>query len=342
MDNDTLRLGSTRLPYFRTSDFADVMLEIESMTKALIGTDAASRLAILAASGTGAMEAAVISTFTRLDKVLVVEGGDFGRRFGQICRVHGIPYEPLHLAFGEELTLDHIQKYDAKGFTGMLVNIHETSTGQLYNIDLIRSFCQANQILLVIDAIGSFLADYYHMDNFKADVTILSSQKGLGLPPGLSLVVANHSTCEKRIFPNSPTSFYFALSRYFTDMLRGQTPFTPAQSIVYQLHDKLRRITQAGVESYIHHSAMLASDLRSRLTCLPLVVPEYNLSNALTPVICEKAYDIFLRLKEEHDMYVNPAGGDFKEVLLRIGHLGNLTVDDNRSLVEALQIVMTS
>lgn len=124
-------------------------------------------------------------------------------------------------------------------------------------------------------------------------------------------------------------------------MKRGQTPFTPAQSIVYQLHDKLKRIAQVGVESYIWHSALLATDFRSRLAHLPVAVPSYTLSNALTPIMCPSAYSIFLRLTQEHDMYVNPSGGELRDVLLRVGHLGNLTVDDNEHLVDALEMALT-
>lgn len=336
MDPLTLRLGSEPLPYFRTHEFSEVMLEVDTTIKRLVGTEVSSRAAVLAASGTGAMEAAVISTFTPSDKVLVVEGGAFGRRFGDICHAHGIPHEALQLQFGEALTADHLQRYTHTGLTGMLVNSHETSVGQLYNLRMLRDFCKANEVCLVVDAIGSFLADDYRMDELGVDVTIISSQKGLGLPPGLAVVIANRQTYEQRISRGRPRSVYLDLRAYFTDMERGQTPFTPAEGIVLQLHEKLRRLESETVESRINRSANLASDFRGRVRSLAVTVPSYPLSNALTPLLCDSAYDVFTRLKDEYGLWVTPSGGELKDVLIRVGHLGELTIEDNERLANAL------
>ena len=123
------------------------------------------------------------------DRVLVIDGGSFGHRFVELCRLHQIPCEVLELKFGDALTAERLQAYDGKGFTALLVNIHETSTGQLYDGKMLSEFCRKNNMYFIVDAISSFLADPISVREWGIDVLILSSQKGLALPPGLSAIV---------------------------------------------------------------------------------------------------------------------------------------------------------
>ena len=339
MADDILKIGSRKLPYFRTQEFSQLLLDTEYMLKKLLGAGENSNVAILTASGTGAMEAAVINVFNKKDKVLVIDGGSFGRRFAQICNIHNIPCEVLKLDFGERLTYEHLEKYDKKGFTGMLVNLHETSTGQLYDIKMLSRFCKDNNMFLIVDAISTFLADSFDMEDYGIDLTIISSQKGLALYPGLSIICANSRIIEEKISCNSPPTLYFRLADYFENMERGQTPYTPAQGIIYQLNAKLKQIYETGVDVYIKRCKNLANDFRFRIKEIPVLIPSYPLSNALTPIILKNrnAYELFLQLKEKYNIIVTPSGGELRNILLRIGHIGELTVDDNKMLIEILK-----
>ena len=89
---EVLEVGAQPTPYFRNQSFSKIMLENEAMMKELTFSDEESRVVFLTASGTGAMEAAVMNSFTSDDKVLIVNGGSFGKRFVQICQIHQIPY----------------------------------------------------------------------------------------------------------------------------------------------------------------------------------------------------------------------------------------------------------
>ena len=95
----------------------------------------------------------------------------------------------------------------------MLVNCHETSTGVLYDMELIKRFCETNRIFLIVDAISSFLADPYSMKDSGANITILSSQKALALPPGMSYIIADDKA-QQRIQENAVQSLYFDLKNY--------------------------------------------------------------------------------------------------------------------------------
>ncbi|RDI91271.1 aspartate aminotransferase [Thermosipho africanus Ob7] len=334
MEEEILDIGGKPIPYFRTSEFSKMMFEIEEIFKEVIDAPKDSKFALLTASGTGAMEAAVMNIFSEKDKVLVVNGGTFGDRFAKLCEIHQINYDEIKLSFGEKLTKDHLKKFNGRDYTGLLVNIHETSTGQLYDIELLSEFCRQNNMMFVVDAISSFLADEFSMKKHNVDCVILSSQKALALAPGLSFLFLSNRAYTK-VLENEVKSMYFDLKDYFQNMERGQTPFTPAVSIVYQLYAKLKSIKENGVESYILKSKNLAQHFRESVKSL-VKIPDYPLSNALTPILVDNAFDIFLRLKEE-GIYVTPSGGKLKDKLLRIGHIGNLTKKDNEVLISYLE-----
>ena len=133
----TLKTAAGQIPYFRTKEFSAMMLE-ELLKKQMHAPDT-SRLVFLTASGTGAMEATVFNLFNKDDRLLIIDGGSFGHRFAQICELHGIPHDVLTLSFGESLTSERLEEYSGTAYTGLLVNIHETSTGQLYDINTLKN-----------------------------------------------------------------------------------------------------------------------------------------------------------------------------------------------------------
>lgn len=338
MYSNTLTVAAQQLPYFRTDEFSQIMLNIDSMVKELLNTPSDYKSIYLTTSGTGAMEAAVINCFSNEDKLLIVSGGTFGERFEYICRIHNIPYEALTLQFGEILTEEKLSLYDNKGFTGLLINIHETSTGQLYPIKLVSDFCKRNNMFLVVDAISSFLADYYNMLEFGIDVTIFSSHKALALSPGISVVVLSNRIYENKVKNNNCNSLYFNFNDYIENMKRGQTPFTPAVGVLLELHDMLINIKSMGLSNKIEQTYKLAEDFRKKIMEIGYEMPTYPLSNALTPVIFKgNAKEVFHTLKDKYKILVTPSGGKLEKILLRVGHLGNLTEDDNTSLIKALK-----
>ncbi len=129
------------------------------------------------------MEAAVMNLFCSKDKVLVVNGGSFGKRFVQICEIHNIPFSEIKITQGKDISEADLKPFDNSGYTGLLINVCETSTGVHYNIDLVSGFCKRNGIFLCIDAISSFLADSLDMNALHAGAVITGSQKALATPP---------------------------------------------------------------------------------------------------------------------------------------------------------------
>ena len=348
------KIGGENCPYFRTTEFSETMLESEQLMKKFAGAPEGSRAVFLTTSGTGGMEAVVMNVLTRQDRVLVVNGGSFGHRFCELCEVHGVPHDEIKLNVGEQIKEKHLKMFECsecsecsngkEKYTVLLVNKHETSTGVHYDMKLLSEFCKRNGMMLIVDNISSFLADGFDMAALGVDVMIAGSQKALACPPGVSVIVLSPHALE-RVAKNDPKCMYLDLKDALKNQERGQTPFTPAVGTLLQINARLRQIAEnGGAKLEIARCAALAEDFRSKIKGLPLEIISEEMSNAVTPLHPTNgmsAYDIFLKLKDEYGIWVCPNGGDLKEWAFRVGHIGELTLNDNTILVKALKDVMS-
>lgn len=332
------KMGQEQVPYFRTAEFSETMMENEKLIKKFVCAEENARVLFITGSGTASMEATVMNVFDKTDKVLVVNGGSFGERFVQICQIHDVPYTEIKLEAGKALTQEQLANYAGQGYTGLLINVHETSTGVHYDIEMVSSFCKENNIFLVVDAISSFIADPFDMKKLAVDVMITGSQKALACPPGISVIVLSERAVD-RVKQSKARSLYFDLSSALKNAERGQTPFTPAVGILRQINVRLKEIDQIGIEQERRKIADLASDFRMRIGDLPFDIASESMSNAVTPIHPRNvsAYDIFLTLKDEYGIWVCPNGGELAEKIFRVGHIGALTIEDNMTLINALK-----
>ena len=335
--DEVLKIGGEQTLYFRNDEFSQIMFENEKLMKEFVYAEDKSRVVFITGSGTAAMEATVMNVFNEDDRVLIVNGGGFGQRFVDLCQLHDISHDEIKLDFGCDITKEILDSYSDKGYTGFLVNICETSSGVYYNLDLISEFCKKNNIFLVVDAISSFLANPLNMTKQKIDVVITGSQKALACPPGISIIVLSENAL-KRVENNKCKCMYFDLQDALKNGERGQTPFTPAVSILLQINARLKEIkNQGGVESEIKRISALASDFRNRISDLPFEIKTQSLSNSVTAVFCSSgsAKEIVDTLKFDYDIWINPNGGEVGEKMFRVGHIGDLTIEDNDKLIEA-------
>lgn len=338
-DEEVLAIGGEQVPYFRTQEFSDIMLENEALMKEFVNAPEGAKAVFITGSGTASMEAVVMNVFTSADKLLVIDGGSFGHRFVQLCELHKIPYTAIKPERGHVVTAGMLEKYRGKGYTGLLVNIHETSTGVHYDPELLGNFCKEEGLLFVIDAISSFLADKVDMQAYNADVVITGSQKVLACAPGISIIILDGEAME-RVWANATKVMYLDLKDALKNAERGQTPFTPAVGILRQIHARLTRIKEnGGADSEIAKIKAQAEDFRTKIKGLPFEIYSESMSNAMTPLhpITASAYDIFLRLKDEYGIWVCPNGGELKDTLFRVGHFGAQTPQDNDTLLSAFK-----
>lgn len=340
MDENTLEIGSRQIPYFRTEDFSKVMKQNEEIFRELLNAPTGARAVFMTGSGTASMEAAVINVLTRNDRAIIVNGGSFGARFCEICATHSIPYDEIKCEYGKTLTGEQLKKYEGGKHTAFLVNLCETSTGVLYDIDLISDFCRRNGILLIVDAVSAFLCDNIDMSKNNIDVIITGSQKALALAPGLSIMCFSPKALE-RVYANNIDTYYFDLKRYLKDGERGQTPFTPAVGILLQLNRRLNEIkANGGARSEIAKAEHKAEYFRNAVRGLPLSLFADKPSNSVTSLTIngggKSAYKLFELIMREYGIWICPNGGELKEIVFRVGHMGALSDRDYDKLLKAL------
>ena len=139
MYETTKKVREQGVPYFRNQSFSHLMLETDEMLKRCMKTANTSEAVYLTASGTAGLEAVVDNLIRKEDRVLIVEGGGFGKRFVEICEQKGIQRDVVHLELDEILTEAHFAPFKEQKYKAVLVNLHETSTGQLYDIQLLKA-----------------------------------------------------------------------------------------------------------------------------------------------------------------------------------------------------------
>lgn len=335
--NCVKEIGGFDVPYFRTPEFSEIMLENESLMKKFTHATEDSRVVFITGSGTASMEAAVINVFGVNDKVLIINGGSFGQRFVDLCELHAIDYDEIKLNYGCNITEGDLSQYSNCGYTGLLINACETSTGVKYDMGLISDFCKKNKLFLVVDAVSSFIADSFNMEKLEVDLMLTGSQKALSCPPGISIIVLSGKGV-KRVRSHKSKCMYLDLCNALNNAERGQTPFTPAVGILLQINARLKEIERnGGIEQETRKIALLARDFREKIKDLPFEIVSDSLSNAVTPIhpLNASAYEIFNILKEEYNIWICPNGGELADKMFRVGHLGNLTVEDNDTLVKA-------
>ncbi len=332
-------IGALQVPYFRTAEFSKIMLENEKYmlqyTKAPVG----SKTVFMTCSSTGSMEAVIMNCFTPKDKVLIINGGSFGQRFVDICEIHEVPYVALELEHGRKLTKEKLYEYDDQDFTGLLVNVDETSTAVLYDTKMIGEFCKKNNLFFVCDCVSSFLADPFDMEECGADVMITGSQKVLACPPGISIIVLAPKGLE-RVESSNVRTMYFDLKNALKNQERGQTPFTPAVGILLQINERLKEIDRnGGADAEVNKVAAQARDFREKIKDLPFELVSESPANGVTSVhpTTADAYEIFLKLKDEYGIWICPNSGEMKNTIFRVGHIGALSHDDNTTLVNAFK-----
>lgn len=340
MSSDTvLAIGAEQVPYFRTSEFSELMLENERLVKKFALATNDSRVVFMTCSGSGGMEAAIMNCLTKNDRVLVVNGGSFGERFVELLALHAIPFTEIKLAHGKALKPEHLVPYEGIGYTAFLLQKHETSTGVHFDINLVSDFCKRNGCFLIVDAISSFLADPFNMADLGAGVMITGSQKALACSPGIAVMVLAPSALE-RVEKTKCCCQYLDIKLALKNQDRGQTPWTPAVGVLRQINTRLKEIDAAGgVKTEIDRTARLATYFRNKLKehNLPFEIISECLSNALTPLhpITQSAHQIFLKIKNEYGMWVCPNGGDMKDTIFRVGHIGCLKEEDFDQLINA-------
>jgi len=335
MSDEILEIGAKQTPYFRNSEFSEVTFACEKDLLEIANAPEGSKVIFLTASGTAGMEAAVMNLLNENDNALVVNGGGFGARFVEICATHTVPHTNFKVKNTNLSDIETLAPNDS--YTALVVNGHETSIGLLYNLNAMGDYAAKNNLLYIVDAISMLLTDPLDMQQSNIDVVIASSQKGLALPPGLTMIILSPKAQSKLL---DISSLYFNFKDYLKNGERGQTPYTPAVTIMLQLEARLQQIkSRGGLAQSIANAKEVANYFRQSIKNLPLkectpYMP--NALTALTPTDGKSAIDIVNDLEKNYKIMICPNGGAERDLIFRVSHMGEMTCEYTDILINAL------
>lgn len=330
--------------HHREPEFERLLAEIREGLKYLFQTK--NEVLTFTSSGTGAMEGAVSNILSKGDKALVVRGGKFGERWGEICKAYGIEFIPIDVEWGKAVDPKQIQKALASNpsVRGVYTQASETSTGAKHPIREIAEIVKKNEeTVLVVDAITGIGVFDLPMDAWGIDVLISGSQKALMLPPGLSFVALSDKAWKSVERSNLP-KFYFDFKKELKSVQKNQNSFTPAISLFVGLKESLRLIRKEGLEAVFRRHEKLAEATRAAAKALglELYAPD-SPSNAVTAVkVPEGIQGGKLKNLFFEKFGITVAGGQdqAKGKIIRIAHLGYYERLDMVMVVSALEMLL--
>ena len=286
---------------------------------------------ILTCSGTGGLEAAVVNTLSPGDKVLSVSIGVFGDRLATIAKTYGAQVDSLSFAYGAAADPQQIKPRLAadtgKEIKAVLITQNETSTGVCNDLATIGPMVREHGALLIVDAISSLLAMDSQMDNWGLDVVVAGSQKAFMIPPGLCFVAVSDRAMAAVEASTTPR-FYLDLKRARQYLEQGQTPWTPAVPLIWQLGDALKMIEAEGLQTSFARHARLARMTRAGVKALGLTLfaaEESRASNAVTSIRRPEGIataDLRKLMRDKYSIVISGGQGKIKDDIFRIGHLG--------------------
>ena len=330
--------------HHREPEFEKVFAEIREGLKSLFQTK--NEVLVFTSSGTGAMEAAVSNLLSKGDKALVVRGGKFGERWGEICKAYGIEFIPIDVEWGRAVDPRRIQEAltSDPSIRVVYTQATETSTGVIHPIKEIGGVLRkCDGTLLVVDAITGIGVFDMPMDQWGLDVVISGSQKALMLPPGLAFAALSEKAWKSVERSNLP-KYYFDFKRELKAIQKNQSAYTPAISLMVGLRESLRLIQQEGLTQVFRRHERLARATRAAVKALglELFAPEAP-SPALTAVKVPEGID-GLKLQdlffERFGITVAEGQDRAKGKIIRIAHLGYYDRLDMVMVISALEMLL--
>ncbi len=327
--------------HHRTAEFEAIIKQIRADLKQIFQTS--GEVLVLASSGTGAMEGAVSNTLCRGDRVIVVNGGKFGERWGKICRAFGVEVDEIKVDWGKAVDPGLIREKLEKdaSIRAVLMQASETSTGIKNPTDEIASITrERDDVILIVDGITAVGVFPLPFDELGIDVLVAGSQKAFMLPPGLSFAAMSEKAWKFNKTSDLP-KFYFDFKAALASSDKNTTPWTPAVSLIRGLSQVLKRFTDEGLENMHKRHEIFSLATRSAFEAMGMDLftkdePSTALSVAVAPNDIGAA-PIIKSLKEDFGMTVAGGQDQAKGKIFRVSHIGYIDRSDTIAVISAVE-----
>mgnify|MGYP000229657145 FL=1 len=332
----------------RSKEFQDL---VESTTKNLQWLHQTQNdVLTITGSGTAAMEAGIINTLSKGDKVICGENGKFGERWVKVAKEFGLEVIKINSEWGTPLDPEEfkkvLEKDEQKEIKAVILTHSETSTGVINDLETISSYIRAhNTALSIVDCVTSLGACNVPVDEWQLDIVASGSQKGYMIPPGLSFITMSQKAWEAAEKSNLP-KFYLDLKSYRKSLSNNSNPYTPAVNLVFALDEALKMMRDEGLENIFlrHNKHKLAMSNAVRVLNLKLFADEKYLSPSVTAVKTEgmDAEQFRKTIKDKFDILLAGGQDHLKGKIFRVGHLGYINDRDIITIISAISNTLLS
>ncbi len=334
-------LGSHPIGH-RSKEFQEIVQSTTNNLKWLHQTN--NDVLTITGSGTAAMEAGIINTLSKGDKVICGENGKFGQRWVKVAKEYGLDVIEVKAEWGEPLNPEDFKKLLENDFNkeikAVIMTHSETSTGVLNDLETISQYIKEHEkALSIIDCVTSIGACDVPVDKWQLDIVASGSQKGYMIPPGLGFISLSEKAWEATKKSDLP-KFYLDLTAYKKSLLSNNNPYTPAVNLLFALEESLQMMKNEGLEQIFkrHNRHKSAISSAMKVLNLRLFTNENSLSPAITALEI-KGFDAekFRKIiKEKYDILLAGGQDHLKGKIFRVGHLGYV---NDRDIITAVSTI---
>ena len=332
--------GGRQMINHRGSEFKELLERLQAGMKPYFGTT--GDIAILSCAGTGGLEAAIVNTLSPGDRVLGVSIGAFGDRFAKIAEAYGANVDRVAAEWGWAAVPEEVKERLGMGdYKAVLLTHNETSTGVMNPIPELAAAIRevAPEILILVDTVSSLGAVPFDMDGWVIDVVATASQKAWMAAPGLAMVAASERAREAMRTARMPR-FYLDLQKHLDAMASGETPWTPAIAVAFQVDEGLRLMNAEGQAGVFARHVACAAATQAGIEALgfELLAEPAHRSKTVTAAWIPDGLDwkAFNAEIKRRDLVLAGGQGKLTGKVFRVGHLGSVTLGE---IVEAIDTI---
>ena len=330
----------------RSKDFQNIVKSTTENLQWLHQTK--NEVLTITGSGTAAMEAGIINTLSKGDKVICGENGKFGQRWIKVAEEFGLEVVQINAEWGKALDPEKFKNILENDFNknikAVILTHSETSTGVINDLKTISQYIRNHKkALSIIDCVTSIGAFNVPIDEWELDIVASGSQKGYMIPPGLSFISVSEKAWKANELSNLP-KFYLDLKSYKKSLINNSNPFTPSVNLMFALDEALRMMKDEGLENIFqkHERHKLAVSEAAKKLNLKLFASKESLSPSITAIEAQN-FDAESFRKSIQDKYgIQLAGGQdhLKGKIFRVGHLGYINDRDIISVITAIGLTL--
>jgi len=331
--------------HHRTGEFRTLFNEVQKLLQMVYLTK--NTVFTITGSGTAAAEAGIVNALAPGKKALVVTNGKFAERWSQVCTTYGIEHKDIKVEYGDHVTAEQIgSELKAARYDAVILVHSETSTATVCDLEAIGKVVRASgETLLIVDGITSIGALPFKMDDWGVDVAITGSQKALMLPPGLAFVALSERAWAAVEANKTRQDFYLDLKKYRKSITDGDTPFTPANTLIEALRVSLKMVESETLPTVWKRTHLVAEAFRQGVKALGFELFSKKPADSVTAVrypagITDKEFRG--ALKSKHNIHIAGGQGTMEGTIFRVNHMGYSDAYDALAVVAAIEHVLKS